>query len=479
MDISDIEAIVRVGKSTVAVACGETLALIDTEDGQLIRNMDRANVDIHPPVMHGLAASPDGTRIVAAGTDRVPRIWDVASGEVVLTLPDHPHWVQACRFTADGSRVITACRDGIGRVFDSATGSLQAKLVGHKGRLWDVVFDQKALPVTVGADGTVRRWASAPEPTMAGLRDLPLTGSGVTAIDELGGGETVPTLLIVETGGSVLTHSGDDVAGCSIPAWSAPDVKSLACDAPRGRMAFGNFFEGKRPVPLVATLSSGTSTDQPVTAPSSRHASGAAVAWTADGCLVTCSHEGQILAWSPSLEKVFEIGQAAPTKSTVAAAPNKPSRFAVCGVGGRVFTLATDGRPVGTPVTLALPASTVSVVRWSPDSRLIACGMREGEVHLCDAASGALIGSLVPQERAIEAIAFTADGRILLTADHDRLRISDTATLRTIDEIVPGWKIGALFVSADGERVFLGGVTHRDHPPGALSRLVTFELDVP
>ena len=111
----EIEAIAPVSDATAAVACGATIAIIDIKGKRLLRELDPAIVKVQPPVIHGLAASPDGSMLVAAGSDRIPRIWDIASGKAVAAFPSHPNWIYACRFSPDGHSIVTACRDGVAK----------------------------------------------------------------------------------------------------------------------------------------------------------------------------------------------------------------------------------------------------------------------------------------------------------------------------------------------------------------------------
>ena len=98
-----------------------------------------------------------------------------------------------------------------------------------------------------------------------------------------------------------------------------------------------------------------------------------------------------------------------------------------------------------------------SAVAWSPDGALLACGTRTGRTLLFDTATGAPRGGLVPHQRQIVSAAFSADGRILVTADNDCVRVSDVGTLTTLDEIRPGWHIRVARLTADGRRLVLGG----------------------
>ena len=137
------------------------------------------------------------------------------------------------------------------------------------------------------------------------------------------------------------------------------------------------------------------------------------------------------------------------------------------------------GEPATAAGTIVLPVGAeTTAAGWSPDGRSIACGTNSGRVLLFDAGSGAARGQLAPQERLIAGVAYAADGRILVTADPDCVRICDAATLSTLDEFRPGWKIQGLRLTADGSRIVLAGRTGAEPGTGE-ARLAVVEMDAP
>ena len=64
--------------------------------------------------------SPDGRRLATGDFMAQVRLWDVASGEELLTLKGHTSWVWALAFSPDGSRLYSGGRDQTVRVWETA-----------------------------------------------------------------------------------------------------------------------------------------------------------------------------------------------------------------------------------------------------------------------------------------------------------------------------------------------------------------------
>ena len=109
--------------------------------------------------------SPDGKRLVTAGSDGTARVWDVSTAlktdtttdQKAVTLSGHVGVVNTARFSPDGKLIVTAGDDKTARVWEAATGKLVATLKGHKGAVHDAQFspDGKYV-ITAGDDKTAR-----------------------------------------------------------------------------------------------------------------------------------------------------------------------------------------------------------------------------------------------------------------------------------------------------------------------------------
>ena len=101
--------------------------------------------------------SPDGTRIVTASHDKTARVWDAASGRVILVLK-HPSRVFSAAFNADGTRIVTGAGNEA-HVFDAGSGRQIAVLKGHGRDLTNAAFSADGARIaTASEDQSVRVW---------------------------------------------------------------------------------------------------------------------------------------------------------------------------------------------------------------------------------------------------------------------------------------------------------------------------------
>jgi WD40 repeat protein len=111
------------------------------------------------PGVIGLSLSRDGKTLVAAGTDGVIRVWDVASGQMRRTLNGHTNSVYKADFSPNDKLIASSSRDTTVRIWDFAAGRELYKLTGFKCSVKNIAFspDGKTL-AAVGNDGMLKLW---------------------------------------------------------------------------------------------------------------------------------------------------------------------------------------------------------------------------------------------------------------------------------------------------------------------------------
>jgi len=92
------------------------------------------------PGVIGLSLSRDGKTLVAAGTDGIIRVWDVASGQMQRTLTGHTNSIYKAEFSPNEKLIASSSRDTTARIWDFATGRELYKLTGFKCSVKSVAF---------------------------------------------------------------------------------------------------------------------------------------------------------------------------------------------------------------------------------------------------------------------------------------------------------------------------------------------------
>lgn len=155
---------------------------------------------------HGVAVSPDGSRMVTANRDHTARLWDIASGQCLMVFKGHTDELRRAAFTNDGKCAVTCANDGTLRVWDCRTGACVLILNGHKGNVTTVAVspDDRHL-ISGGGDGTLRVWS------------LP---GGACELVVAPTGNPIAKVLVTKDAGALVTLDSNGV----VCRWSFPDI---------------------------------------------------------------------------------------------------------------------------------------------------------------------------------------------------------------------------------------------------------------
>jgi WD40 repeat protein len=149
------------GKRLVSADGGPvvTVNVLDAQTGMHLRALRLPAVEGKGGNWPRVAFSPDGTPLVSNCYDSTVIVWNVQTGQQLLTLQGHRSAVRSVAFSQDGKRLATASEDQTVKVWDAQIGQELLTLKGHTGAVYSVAFspDGKRL-ASVSADGTVKVW---------------------------------------------------------------------------------------------------------------------------------------------------------------------------------------------------------------------------------------------------------------------------------------------------------------------------------
>lgn len=197
-----------------------------------------------------LAFSPDGSKLATAGADRVVRVFETATGKVLVQIEDHADWIYDLAFSPDGKLLATASRDKTAKVFDVEKKESLVTFTPHAAPVHAVVFAADGKSVfSGGADNLVRNWTIEGE--AAQVRQIGGFGGAVFALAMSPDGQT-----LAATGADKLVRLFKTADGAAIrnleghKDWVyslaiSPDGKTLAAGGWDGELRLWNIEDGK------------------------------------------------------------------------------------------------------------------------------------------------------------------------------------------------------------------------------------------
>jgi WD40 repeat protein len=107
-----------------------------------------------------VAFSPDSQRLATGGEENSVKIWDVQTGQELLTLRGHKGDVYTVAFSPDARQwVASAGEDSVVKVWESDTGKLVRNFRGHTGLVSSLAFSPDGRRLVSGSrDKTVKVW---------------------------------------------------------------------------------------------------------------------------------------------------------------------------------------------------------------------------------------------------------------------------------------------------------------------------------
>ncbi|MFB4306832.1 AAA family ATPase [Actinomadura sp. GTD37] len=405
----------------------------------------------HAGGVTALAFSPDGSVIATGGHDRVARLWDAASRRQLGAPIEPPRdecsgasGVREVAFAPDGRTLATACL-GTVRFWDVATRREVGAPLEAEGVVSALAYNPAGKTLATGDfSGVVRQWDAVshrPHGPPMGRADTGLEHSTMLhAVAYSRDGRTLAT-----AGKDRTARLWDTAASRPLGApfeGHTQDVVDVAISPDGTTLATVSWDRTARLWDVPTRRQKGALKD--------RRAGFDSIAFSPDGTRVaTGGDSGRTVLWDTAARKqVFALSDNVSPVERVAFSPDGGLLAAAGGDGVVRLADPRTHQQIGTP----MPAQ--GAVALSPDGRTLAAGAPGGDdpaVRLWDVASQRPAGPALKPEgarRPVATIAFLPDGRTLLTAGPDGLRLWDVASRREIaHDATLG---GAAELSADG-----------------------------
>lgn len=197
-----------------------------------------------------VAFSPDGSKLATAGADRVVRVFETATGKVLVQIEDHADWIYDLAFSPDGKNLATASRDKTAKVFDIEKKESLVTFTPHAAPVHAVAFAPDGKSVySGGADNLIRVWTIEDEAKQT--RQIGGFGGPVFALTLSPDGQT-----LAATGADKLVRLFKTADGAALRSMEghhdwvyslaiSPDGKTLASGAWDGELRLWNVEDGK------------------------------------------------------------------------------------------------------------------------------------------------------------------------------------------------------------------------------------------
>lgn len=113
-----------------------TVKIWQVPDGGLFINMTEpiVSLEYHQRRVAFIQWHPTANNILmSVGADSKIVIWNIGTGEPLRVIEGHPDIIFSAAFNYNGSKIVTTCKDKLIRVFDARSGELLEKGKGHDG----------------------------------------------------------------------------------------------------------------------------------------------------------------------------------------------------------------------------------------------------------------------------------------------------------------------------------------------------------
>ncbi|WP_019501747.1 eIF2A-related protein [Pseudanabaena sp. PCC 6802] len=356
-----------------------------------------------------LAYSPDGTMLACGDASGSVHLWQIASGELLLTLKQHRSWVWSLAWSPDSQILATGGDDKTVILWDTRSGE-ELKTISEINAVWALAWSPDGQILASGSfDKTVKLWnpeTGACLQTFLGHEDLVASVAWHPDGSTLASGSLDRTIKIwdISTGLCSRTLQEHD-GGVRAVAWS-PNGSTLASGSADCSVKLWDINSGT----VLKTLLEHQNLVS-------------AIAWSPDGAnLVSGGYDRKAIVWDARTGNPLKIlpGHVSEVRSVdwcpVSA---RDSQIVASGSYDKTVKLwdVDRGECVS---TLQGRTSGICSVAWSPDDRLLASGGEDNSIRLWDAQTGSCLKTLQGHTSEVRSVVWSPDGQLLASGSSDR-----------------------------------------------------------
>ncbi len=386
--------------------------LWEVASGDMLVKLHNGAISSYTP---SVAFTPDGKSLIAGGSNFLAE-WSLATGQVGRSYPVGASYTYSIAFSPDGKSMVTGGTRTVG-LWDLATAKPKFAFGGHQGEVSALVFSQNGKElITGGYDKPIYRWDLA-------------TGKEVGRFT---GPNNWTHLLIPSPDGKKLLTQGDNLALIVLDAATVKELARFVKHLPprtSGHTTMGAVFtpDGKSVIsyaqgidPNIRIWETDTGKEilvipASVGKPQGDNLTGIAV--SPDGkTLYTANRLGAARVWDTATGK--ELRQIAIKENNTRPLTFSSDGRYLAGILGNAIAVwdTTTGKEIrNIPCPRGFPTS----MRFSPDGRTLAVTNAQEPVRLCEIATGQSRLEVSGHAGPVKGFTFSADGRLFATGSDD------------------------------------------------------------